>query len=106
MASISKALTTALIEKLIDKGLLDLKKSIHQYLSQNVFPIKLWNGNNVTITVKQVMSHTAGIRRSKLPEDLLTIIDYKNVTQTLSRFKNELLINSPETAFNYSNDGF
>jgi CubicO group peptidase (beta-lactamase class C family) len=67
MASISKLLTTALISKLIEKGLIDLETSIHEYLSLRIFPIKQWNDQNVTITVKQVISHTAGLRTTQFP---------------------------------------
>jgi serine beta-lactamase-like protein LACTB len=106
IASISKSLTTALIAKLIEKGLIDLEKSIHEYLSPKIFPIKQWNNKNVTITVKQIMSHTAGLRVSKFPEDFQKIFWLKNVTQTVERFKDEPLLSEPGTNFNYSNYGF
>jgi serine beta-lactamase-like protein LACTB len=106
IASISKSLTTALIGKLIEKGLIDLEKSIHEYLSPRIFPIKQWNNKNVTITVKQVMSHTAGLRVTKLPDDIQKIFWFKNVTQTVEQFKDEPLLFEPGTSFNYSNYGF
>jgi len=106
MGSISKSLTSSLVGKLIENGLIDLDQSIHHYLSPNIFPIKQWNGKNVTITVKQVMSHTAGLRVTKFPDDLTKIYNFKNVTQTLSQFKDEPLIHEPGNGFNYSNDGF
>jgi serine beta-lactamase-like protein LACTB, mitochondrial len=106
MASISKSLTTALVGKLIDEGKLDLDKSIHEYLSPNIFPIKQWNGKNVTITLKQVMSHTAGLRVSIFPDDFLHVYTRNNVTETLAQFKDEPLIHEPGTTYNYSNYGF
>jgi serine beta-lactamase-like protein LACTB len=106
LMSISKSLTSAMIGKLIDRGLIDLEKSIHNYLSPNIFPIKQWKGKNVTITVKQVMSHTAGLRVSKLPDDAEKIYNFKNVTETLSQFKDEPLIFEPGTNWEYSNYGF
>jgi len=106
MASISKALTSALIAKLIEKGLIDLEKPIHHYLSEKIFPIKQWKGKNVTITVKQVMSHTAGLRVSKFPDDFEKIFNVKNVTQTVGQFREEPLTFEPGTNFNYSNYGF
>jgi serine beta-lactamase-like protein LACTB len=106
IASISKSLTTAMIAKLIEKSLIDLEKSIHEYLSPKIFPIKQWNNKNVTITVKQVMSHTAGLRVSKFPDDYQKIYHFKNVTQTVEQFKDEPLIFEPGTNFNYSNYGF
>ncbi len=68
--SISKALTSAMIGKLIERGLIDLEKSIHDYLSPKVFPVKQWNNKNVTITMKPVMSHTAGLRVIDIIKDV------------------------------------
>jgi CubicO group peptidase (beta-lactamase class C family) len=106
MASISKSLTTVMIGKLMERGLIDLENSIHDYLSTEIFPIKQWNKKNVTITVKQVMSHTAGLRVTDIFKDFLTINYFKNVTQTVEQFKNDPLICEPGTSFNYSNYGF
>jgi CubicO group peptidase (beta-lactamase class C family) len=103
MASISKPLTTVLIGKLIKKGLIDLEKSIHQYLSLRIFPIKQWNDKNVTITVKRVMSHTAGLRITQFPEDFMKIYNFENVTQTVEQIKGEPLLFEPGTNFAYSN---
>jgi serine beta-lactamase-like protein LACTB len=106
IASISKALTSAMIGKLIEKGLIDFEKSIHHYLSPKIFPIKQWNNKNVTITVKQVMSHTAGLRVTDIIKDVKKIFIFKNVSQTVEQFKDEPLISEPGTKFNYSNYGF
>jgi CubicO group peptidase (beta-lactamase class C family) len=95
-----------MIGRLIEKGLIDLEKSIHHYLSPKIFPIKQWNNKNVTITVKQVMSHTACLRFTKIFEDFKKIYNFKNVTQTLEQFKDDPLICEPGTSFNYSNYGF
>jgi CubicO group peptidase (beta-lactamase class C family) len=65
IGSISKSITSLMIGRLIEKSLIDLEKSIHHYLSPKIFPIKRWNNKNVTITVKQVISHTAGLRVTK-----------------------------------------
>jgi serine beta-lactamase-like protein LACTB len=83
-----------------------LEKSIHHYLSPKIFPIKQWNNKNVTITVKQVMSHTAGLRVTDIIKDAKKIFIFKNVTQTVEQFKDEPLISEPGTKFNYSNYGF
>ena len=108
LASISKPLTSALIGKLIDEGRVDLDKSIHEYLSPNIFPVKQWNGKNVTITVGQVMSHTAGLHLLVFPDELYKALplNFQNVTQTLKPFKGEALHFSPGTNYNYSNYGY
>jgi serine beta-lactamase-like protein LACTB len=106
IGSISKSITSLMIGRLIEKGLIDFEKSIHHYLSPKIFPIKRWNNKNVTITVKQVISHTAGLRVTKISEYFKKIYNFKNVTQTLEQFKDDPLISEPGTNFNYSNYGF
>jgi CubicO group peptidase (beta-lactamase class C family) len=106
LGSISKSLTTLMIGRLIEKGLIDLEKSIHDYLSPKIFPIKQWNNKNVTITLKQVMSHTAGLKVTKIRDDFKNIYNLKNVTQNVELFKDEPLIFEPGTNFKYSNYGF
>jgi len=106
MASISKSLTSALVAKLVESGKIDLDKSINDYLKPDIFPVKKWLGKDVKITVKQVLSHVAGFRVSKFPEDFEQIHEFKNVTETLKQFKDEPLIFEPGTHFNYSNYGF
>jgi CubicO group peptidase (beta-lactamase class C family) len=95
-----------MIGKLIDRGLIDFEKSIHNYLSTNIFPIKQRKGKNVTITVKQVMSHTAGIRISKFSADIEIIHNFKNITQTVGQFKDKPLNFEPGTEYAYSSYGY
>ncbi len=95
LGSISKSVTTALVGKLIDQGKLDLDKSIYDYLSEDIFPRKKWNSSLVDITLKQVMSHTGGLRITKVPDDVSHIERNANVTQTIAKFKNEPLIHEP-----------
>jgi len=64
LASISKPLTSALVGLLIDKGKIDLNKSIHEYLPKSLYPNKSFNGKPEDITVRQVLSHTAGLHMS------------------------------------------
>jgi CubicO group peptidase (beta-lactamase class C family) len=52
------------------------------------------------------MSHTAGLRITKLPDDFEKIYNFKNVTETVGQFKDEPLILEPGTKFEYSNYGF
>jgi CubicO group peptidase (beta-lactamase class C family) len=106
LASISKSVTTSLVGKLIDQGKLDLDKSIHSYLSEDIFPRKKWNSKPVDITLKQVMSHMAGLRESVDPDDYDRVYRRANVTETIAQFKDAPLINEPGTVFAYSNFGF
>ena len=107
LGSISKSLTSALIGKFIDEGRLDLEKSIHEYLSPSVFPVKTWKGKNVTITVGQIMSHTAGLHFLEFEDQYKGLsLNFQNVTQTLRQFKEEGLQFSPGSHWNYSNYGY
>ncbi len=106
LGSISKSLTTLMIGRLIEKGIIGLEKSIYDYLSPKIFAIKQWNNKNVTITVKKVMSHTAGLRVTKIRDDFKNIYNLKNVIQNEELFKDESLIFELGIKFKYSNYGF
>lgn len=62
IASISKPLFAATIMgPLIEQNKIDLKTSIHKYLSTNEFPKQKYQDKEYDITVEQLMSHTSGI---------------------------------------------
>jgi serine beta-lactamase-like protein LACTB, mitochondrial len=91
----------------LEEGKLEWDKPIYNYLKPSVFPVKTWKGKAVNITLRQVMSHTAGLRISNFPYDHNRVFyDRKNVTQALDQFKDEPLISEPGTQFHYSNYGF
>ncbi len=94
----SKSLTTVFVGKLIEKGLIDLEKSIHLYLSTKIFPIKQWKEKNGTITVKQVTSYTAGLKDTF---DIQKFHLFNNITQNVVQFNDE-----PGSKFEYSYYGF
>src|SRR5258708_2083630 len=73
LASISKPLTSALVANLIDSGKLDFNQSIYHYLPKELYPTKKYNGTQVDIKLKQVMSHTAGMHLSKFPDDIVKV---------------------------------
>jgi serine beta-lactamase-like protein LACTB len=107
MASISKALTSSLVGKLIEEGKLEWDTPIYEYLPRSVFPIKKWQGKEVNITLKQVMSHTAGLRTTVVPTDFVKVhYERKNVTEVVMELKDEPLRFEPGTDFAYSNYGF
>lgn len=82
IASISKPITACLAMRLFDKGLLNLDKSVYevrrlftitsgsrlQYLPD--FPKKTWEGKEVTITPRQLLCHTSGIRHYSTKDEL------------------------------------
>ncbi|KAL3982759.1 Beta-lactamase family protein [Acanthocheilonema viteae] len=63
IASISKPITAALAARLVQRGKLDLDASVQDYVPD--FPKKKYNEKDVTITIRQLLSHTSGIRHYK-----------------------------------------
>lgn len=60
IASISKALTSVAVGKLLQEGKIDLNAPVQHYV--DYFPLKEYNGEMAAITMKHLMSHTSGIR--------------------------------------------
>ncbi|XP_051975924.1 serine beta-lactamase-like protein LACTB, mitochondrial isoform X2 [Xyrauchen texanus] len=60
IASISKPLTTAAVARLWEEGKLDLDAPVQKYVPE--FPEKQFEGENVTITPRMLLSHLSGIR--------------------------------------------
>ncbi|KAL3884356.1 hypothetical protein ACJMK2_024502 [Sinanodonta woodiana] len=60
IASISKSITMAAVARMWESGDLDIDKPIQHYIPS--FPEKYWNGEKVTITTRQLVSHLGGIR--------------------------------------------
>lgn len=60
IASISKCLCAVAAMQLWEDGLLDLDASVHSYVPE--FPSKMYEGNEVKITSRQLLCHTGGIR--------------------------------------------
>ena len=107
VGSISKSITSLLIAKLVEEGKLDWNKTINDYIPESKFPTKKWKGQNTKITLKQLMSHTGGIRPTKIDTDMNQVhSDWNNITDTLEQFKTDELISEPGTKFNYSNPGW
>ncbi|XP_074533137.1 serine beta-lactamase-like protein LACTB, mitochondrial isoform X2 [Halichoeres trimaculatus] len=60
IASISKPLTSAAAARLLEEGKLDLDVPVQQYVPE--FPQKQFDGQDVTITPRMLLSHLSGIR--------------------------------------------
>lgn len=103
IASISKPITTLLLAKMVEKGEIDLDKTIYDYLGDK-FPHKKFNGKPVNITLRQLASHLSGIRHyhddetKKLPPNK----HYNDSIEAMEIFKNDDLLSEPGTAFSYS----
>ncbi|KAK9952509.1 hypothetical protein ABG768_018347 [Culter alburnus] len=60
IASISKPLTAAAVARLWEEGKIDLDAPVQKYVPE--FPQKEFEGENVTITPRMLLSHLSGIR--------------------------------------------
>ncbi len=76
--SITKTVTSLAALMLVDRGLLDLDAPVATY-----WPAFAQNGK-AAITLKQVMSHTAGVSGWELPFGIADIYDYERATAHLA----------------------
>lgn len=60
IASISKPLTAAAVARLWEEGKIDLDAPVQRYVPE--FPQKQFDGEDVTITPRMILSHLSGIR--------------------------------------------
>ncbi|XP_054158392.1 serine beta-lactamase-like protein LACTB, mitochondrial [Oppia nitens] len=105
LCSISKAITSVLVGQLLEKKLLDLDKPIDNYLPLSLFPIHRYNGTDYKLTLRQLMSHTAGLHVSDVSKDFQKFFKATNITQMIRLFNNEPLLYKPGTDWRYSNYG-
>jgi len=72
IASISKSLFSAtVVAPMVEHGKIDLDSSIYNYVTVEEFPRQKFQGRERDISLKQLLSHTSGIRHYKRsePED-------------------------------------
>jgi serine beta-lactamase-like protein LACTB len=94
----SKALTSAGIGLLVEKGRLNLDDEIQKYVP--AFPRKEWR-----VTLRQLMGHVAGVRHYA-ERDHLPAAPCARASEGLSFFANDPLRFEPETAYGYSTYGW
>lgn len=110
IASISKSLTAVAVAKAWQQGKLDLDAPIQKYVPS--FPEKSVEGVRVTITLRHLLSHMAGIRHygndksEFLNKEYYIKKHYNNVTDSLKIFSNDELSSAPGTTFLYSTHGW
>jgi CubicO group peptidase (beta-lactamase class C family) len=98
IGSVSKALTSVAIGRLVEEGRLDLDSTVQRYVPG--FPVKRY-----PITVRQVAGHLAGIRHY-LPGEFENREHYPTLTQGLTIFAGDSLMFEPGTQFSYSSYGY
>jgi CubicO group peptidase (beta-lactamase class C family) len=95
----SKALTSAAVGLLVEKGRLHLDDEIQKYVP--AFPKKKW-----PITVRQLMGHVAGLRHYRGEEADIPSGHCDRASEALSSFADDPLLFEPETRQQYSTYGW
>lgn len=96
IASISKPISAVGLMRMYEDGIIDLDKSLYNYVPD--FPKKKYD-----FTIKQLATHTAGIRTYKGREFLNT--KYLSIKDGLNFFKDDTLLYEPGKGYLYnSND--
>jgi serine beta-lactamase-like protein LACTB len=95
----SKALTSAGVGLLLEKGRLRLEDEIQTYVPE--FPGKQW-----PVTLRQLMGHVAGIRHYGSEGDAAPTTHCERATDGLKGFANDPLRFEPDTQYGYSTYGW
>ncbi len=98
IGSVSKALTSAALGRLVETGQLDLDAPVQRYVPG--FPVKRY-----PVTVRQVAGHLAGIRHY-LEGEFENQKHYPSQTEGLAMFARDSLLFEPGTNFEYSSFGY
>lgn len=109
IASISKSLTAVAVAKAWEQGKIDLDAPIQKYVPS--FPEKSVGGVPVTVTLRQLLSHMAGVRhygnnKEFLNKEYYVKQHYNTVTDSLKLFANDELLSIPGTNFHYTTHGW
>jgi D-alanyl-D-alanine carboxypeptidase len=101
IASLSKQFTAAAILRLAERGELSLDDRIDQYVPE-------FNSQGSTVTLRQIMSHTSGLRRDWIPPPPSSVSLWAPVTraQTIQYLNADPFDTAPGTKWSYSNAGF
>lgn len=98
IASVSKSITSVAVMQLFEQKKISLNDDVRKYLPW--YPQKKWK-----FTIRQVLSHTAGIRSYRIGEfDNKTF--YKNTREAIEYIAKDSLDYEPGTNFNYTTLGY
>jgi len=95
----SKALTSAAVGLLLEKGQLHLEDEIQTYVPE--FPRKEW-----PVTLRQLMGHVAGVRHYESDEDSAPTAHCDRAIDGVQRFAGHPLRFEPDTQYGYSTFGW
>ena len=99
LGSVSKVITIAAAAKLHERGLLDIDAPIQTYVP--TFPEQ-----PARVTVRMLSGHLGGIRHYVPADFQLDSRHYDSVTDALSIFIKDPLVNTPGTTYFYSSYGY
>jgi CubicO group peptidase (beta-lactamase class C family) len=102
IGSVSKSLTATLMLIQVQKGLIDLNKTIEDYLPE------FKNKPAANVTIKQLLSHTSGIPNYDIIKDFFPRISRQNFTREdyIKVFIDSSLVFKPGTHYAYSSWGY
>lgn len=95
----SKALTSAAVGLLLEKGRLHLEDEIQTYVP--AFPRKQW-----PVTLRELMGHVAGIRHYERDEEYAPTAHCERAADGLKTFADDPLRFEPDTQYGYSTYGW
>ena len=98
VGSVSKAMTSVALGRLVEDGLLDLDAPVQHYVPR--FPAKRY-----PVTVRQVAGHLAGIRHY-LTGEFENQKHYASPTEGIEMFAADSLLFEPGMRFEYSSHGY
>jgi serine beta-lactamase-like protein LACTB len=100
IGSISKSLSAVAAMRMNEKGLIDINQPVNHYL-------KNFGAGNASYTLKQLLSHQAGIRHyNKTFSDNFNTKEYSNTRAAAAIVENDPLLFSSGSAFHYSTYGY
>ncbi len=99
IGSVSKSITAVALGRLVEAGMIDLDAEFETYVPD--FPEKRWS-----FTLRQLASHTAGIRHYVSPFENYRDEHYDTVHDALVTIEEDRMIFEPGTRFGYSSYGF
>lgn len=99
VASVSKPMTSMVLGKLVEDGIIDLDEDIRTYLPE--YPDK-----GATITARHLAASTSGIRHYSADDPEYNQVHYPSVIDALASFKNDPLLFNPGTEYHYSSYGW
>ncbi|WJG08821.1 serine hydrolase domain-containing protein [Aliiglaciecola sp. LCG003] len=99
IGSVAKLITVAAMMRLLEQQKIDLDRGITEYVS-------VWPTKHAPLTLRQLASHTAGIRHYNNSDEFLMNQHFADVSSSLTIFKDDNLLFKPGDKTQYSTFAF